>query len=289
MQLGESVNKNWIGFGIVALVLIGVFVFFGGVQFSVVGGLDAPVMMQIQEYDSKYGAVVTVAESRGTYKNYEKEWVGAYTYRIWFRGEQVTNYGWSEQLCKDYGGSWTTPDCYFPSDVFSKIGIENLEITKSTLHLSCTADFGTRTPSDIIIKGDGFWFKGIEENLDEFTPEQLLSAQNNYPCVVSGSIWVKIKPPCVPDWQCTAWEDCKPGGTQVRVCEDSNACAVEEGKPAETQECVYIPTEQPTEEPVGEEQPVTQEPFSFAQLLLIGSIIFIISAGVVYVVVRTRR
>lgn len=44
---------------------------------------------------------------------------------------------------------------------------------------------------------------------------------------------------CSPSWNCTAFSDCLPNGTQTRVCTDKNSCGTSSGKPAEIQNCTY--------------------------------------------------
>jgi len=50
-------------------------------------------------------------------------------------------------------------------------------------------------------------------------------------------------PPCTPSWSCSAWSDCSPSGTQTRICTDVNQCGTNEGRPAVSQGCTYIPPE----------------------------------------------
>ena len=41
---------------------------------------------------------------------------------------------------------------------------------------------------------------------------------------------------CSPDWICTSWGECI-NGQQSRTCADVNSCGVEDGKPAQKQQC----------------------------------------------------
>lgn len=42
---------------------------------------------------------------------------------------------------------------------------------------------------------------------------------------------------CTPDWECSIWSECV-DDMQTRECYDNNICGTEEGKPAESQDCV---------------------------------------------------
>ncbi|MEA3329905.1 MAG: hypothetical protein U9Q06_04125 [Nanoarchaeota archaeon] len=45
---------------------------------------------------------------------------------------------------------------------------------------------------------------------------------------------------CTENWDCGDWSVCSGEGMQTRVCIDLNDCGTEEGKPATTQNCIYI-------------------------------------------------
>lgn len=47
---------------------------------------------------------------------------------------------------------------------------------------------------------------------------------------------------CVPQWDCTDWSECIPEGKQYRDCSNTNNCYLTYNKPAEEQDCIYIPT-----------------------------------------------
>ncbi len=44
---------------------------------------------------------------------------------------------------------------------------------------------------------------------------------------------------CSPDWTCTDWGECQPGGNQARTCTDSNSCGSALGMPEEYRNCTY--------------------------------------------------
>jgi hypothetical protein len=44
---------------------------------------------------------------------------------------------------------------------------------------------------------------------------------------------------CTPNWNCGNWGVCQVGGTQTRVCSDSNSCGATSGKPDESRTCTY--------------------------------------------------
>jgi hypothetical protein len=66
-------------------------------------------------------------------------------------------------------------------------------------------------------------------------------------CMILDEILAKeaVKPEkeCVADWQCTTWSICEEN-KQKRTCFDANKCGVDEGRPAEEQECAI--NESPT-------------------------------------------
>ena len=53
---------------------------------------------------------------------------------------------------------------------------------------------------------------------------------------------------CLVKWNCTEWGPCLSNGIQTRICIDLNECGTDWGKPAETQECEYLPEIPPREE-----------------------------------------
>jgi len=56
----------------------------------------------------------------------------------------------------------------------------------------------------------------------------------------SGSGGGIVQPaPCVENWSCSEWSICSQKGTQLRTCNDLNACGTEENKPVEKQSCTY--------------------------------------------------
>ncbi|MFH1585853.1 MAG: DUF4352 domain-containing protein [archaeon] len=46
-------------------------------------------------------------------------------------------------------------------------------------------------------------------------------------------------PSCNPSWDCSAWSECSPSGSQTRTCTDSNNCGTRTGKPKTYQVCTY--------------------------------------------------
>ncbi len=56
---------------------------------------------------------------------------------------------------------------------------------------------------------------------------------------------VTVVPPCIPNWQCTAWNACS-NSTQTRTCNDSNNCNAANGEPTLSQSCT-MPTPVSTE------------------------------------------
>lgn len=48
---------------------------------------------------------------------------------------------------------------------------------------------------------------------------------------------------CTQDWNCTEWTACQPDGTRERECFDENDCGDDDGRPAETENCTYVPPE----------------------------------------------
>src|SRR3989338_2069519 len=44
---------------------------------------------------------------------------------------------------------------------------------------------------------------------------------------------------CSPQWQCSSWSECSSSSSQTRTCTAVNNCANSNGKPSETQSCVY--------------------------------------------------
>lgn len=320
---------------IVAMILVALFLSLGVFKYEVVSGIDAPVIMQIQGYDSEHGALVTVSRTYGTYKTFEKTTIGAYTSSIRFYSS-VDLAGWTKELCQEYGGLWEyESECYFPSDAFSRIGINNLEVTKSTLSISCGwcpnsfvssgVSFGSINKEDITVKPNGFWFKGILEDMEVFSADQQEVARKNCGCQMYGSIWVKTKEPCVPEWQCTAWGECQPTETQLRSCTDMNSCGTDEGKPLEIRSCEYTPAECLTNDDCKENakvvcadgslwyhsylcvegrcvistnippascfeiQPQPEEQFDLATMILIGMIVLLAVVSIIAVVIRLRR
>ena len=53
---------------------------------------------------------------------------------------------------------------------------------------------------------------------------------------------------CSYNWKCTDWSACSQNGEQTRTCTNEGTCKGTTGKPAETQDCVYIPPVEVEEE-----------------------------------------
>ncbi|MDP4039524.1 MAG: DUF4352 domain-containing protein [Candidatus Pacearchaeota archaeon] len=49
----------------------------------------------------------------------------------------------------------------------------------------------------------------------------------------------QIQQKCLPNWECGSWSQCINGGKQTRACKDINNCDKLNGKPKETQTCIY--------------------------------------------------
>ena len=47
---------------------------------------------------------------------------------------------------------------------------------------------------------------------------------------------------CVPQWDCTDWSECMPEARQYRDCQNTNNCNLIYNKPAEEQDCIYVPS-----------------------------------------------
>lgn len=66
----------------------------------------------------------------------------------------------------------------------------------------------------------------------------------NITCTLQGNKCIQTRaciPPCTENWQCTDWSDCTPEGKQYRSCIDQNKCGTTVSKPAESEDCAYIP------------------------------------------------
>lgn len=96
----------------------------------------------------------------------------------------------------------------------------------------------------------------------------------------SGTDVSEESPVCTPDWKCSEWSGCTPSGVQTRLCQDSNNCGTEAGRPEESQPCTYV-ARIGDEVPVGEFQYSIKEAFT---LPILGSGYLIEQADGVFVI-----
>ena len=87
---------------------------------------------------------------------------------------------------------------------------------------------------DCAILGNKFYVSGLNHS----GAIEFVTVVNNNTLTNTTNTTTPAPPSCVPDWDCTTWDDKdEDGGCGVRTCNDLNDCNVDTGKPSESITC----------------------------------------------------